>query len=65
MFLEDSFDKVPDEQETNPCNYNEAIQDKDVDFWQKVIMSKMESIYSNQVRDLVEPPEGVKPTRCK
>ena len=45
MFLKESFEKVPDEQDTNLCN--EAIQDKDAEFWQKVMMSEMESIYSN------------------
>jgi hypothetical protein len=61
MFLGESFDKVPDEHETDPCNYNEAIQNKDADFEQKAMISEMESMYSNQVWDLVEPPEGVKP----
>ena len=35
--------------ETDPCNYNEAIQDKDATLWQKAMKTKMESMYSNQV----------------
>ena len=27
--------KFPGEPETDPCNYNKAIQDKDVTLWQK------------------------------
>ena len=60
MFLGESFDKDPNEQDTDPCNYNEVIQGKDVEFWQKSMMSKMESMYSNQIWDFVEPPEGIK-----
>jgi len=32
MFLKESFDNVPDGQDTDPCNYNEAIEDKDAEF---------------------------------
>jgi len=32
MFLGESFDKIPDEQDTDHCSYNEAIQDKNVEF---------------------------------
>ena len=31
MFLGESYDKVPDEQEMDPFNYNEALQDKDAE----------------------------------
>ena len=58
MFLGESFDKVPGEQDTDPCNYKEAIQDKDTEFWQKAMMSEMESMYSNQVWDLVNHSKG-------
>ena len=30
----------------NPCNYNEAIQDKDATLWQRAMNIEMESIYS-------------------
>jgi len=63
--LGESFDKNPYEQDTDPYNYNEAIQDKDAEFWQKAMMYEMESMYSNQVWDLVKPPEGIKPIGCK
>ena len=65
MFLIESFDKVPDEQDTDSCNYNEAIKDKDAKIWQNAMMSKMKSMYSNQVWNFVEPPEGIKLIECK
>ena len=30
----------------NPCNYNEAIQDKDATLWQRAMNIEMEYIYS-------------------
>ena len=30
----------------NPCNYNEAIQDKDATLWQRAMNTEMESLYS-------------------
>jgi len=32
MFFGESFDKVPDEQDIDPCSYNNAIKDKDTEF---------------------------------
>ena len=63
--LEESYDMIPDEQNTEPCNYNEALQDKDAELWQKAMQSEMESMYSNQVWNLVEPLDGIKPIGCK
>ena len=59
--LGESFDSIPDELDIDPCNYDEALKDKDADLWQKVMKSEMQSMYSNQVWDLMEPPEGIKP----
>ena len=39
--------EVSEELETDPCNYNEAIQDKDATLWQKAMNTKMKSMYSN------------------
>ena len=57
--------EVSEDPETDPCNYNEAIQDKDATLWQKAINTEMESMYSNQVWSLVDPPDGVNPIGCK
>ena len=63
--LGESCDLIPDEQHADPFNYNEALQDKDAELWQKAMNSEMESMYSNQVWDLIEPPEGIKPVGGK
>ena len=63
--LGESFDRIPDELDTDPCNYDEALKDKDENLWQKAMKSKMQSMHSNQVWDLMEPPEGIKPIGCK
>ncbi|XP_057510754.1 uncharacterized protein LOC130793116 [Actinidia eriantha] len=47
MFLGESYDMIPDELNTEPVNYNEALHDKDAKLWKKVIKSEMESMYSN------------------
>ena len=38
--------KVPEELKMDPCNYDEAIQNKDTTLWQKAIKIEMESMYS-------------------
>lgn len=65
MFLGESSDFVPEEQDYDPCTYNEALQDKDAESWQKAMISEIESMDSNQVWELVEPPIGVKAIGCK
>ena len=54
--LGESFDRIPDELDTDPCNYDEALKDKNAELWKKVMKSEMQSMYSNQVWDLMEPP---------
>ena len=63
--LGDSFDRIPDELDTDPYNYDEALKDEDAKLWQKAMKYEMQSMYSNQVWDLMEPPEGIKPIGCK
>ena len=41
--------EIPVDPETDPSNYNEAVQDKDVTLWQSVMKTEIESMYSNQV----------------
>ena len=47
--LGESFDRILDELDIDPYNYDEVLKDKDADLWQKVMKSKMQSMYSNQV----------------
>ncbi|RVW37486.1 Retrovirus-related Pol polyprotein from transposon TNT 1-94 [Vitis vinifera] len=63
--LGEAFDRIPKEVNTEPVCYDDALQDKDADKWLVAMKSEMESMYSNQVWELVEPPKGVKPIGCK
>ena len=63
--LGESFDRIPNELNTDACNYDESLKDKDAELWQKAMKSEMQSMCSNQVWDLMEPPEGIKPIGCK
>ena len=40
--------EVPEDLETDPSNYNEAVQDKDATLWQSAMKTELESMYSNQ-----------------
>ena len=46
LVWESLLTKFLKEPETDLCNYNEAIQDKDATFWQKTIKIEMKSMYS-------------------
>ncbi|CAA0829012.1 cysteine-rich RLK (RECEPTOR-like protein kinase) 8, partial [Striga hermonthica] len=65
MGLGESSEAVPDVLESDPWTYNEAIQDQDAESWQKAMKSEIESMDTNQVWDLVEPPSGVRAIGCK
>ena len=61
MYLGESFEAIPKEYEANPMDYDEIISSDDVILWQGVIEVKLKSMYSNEVLDLIEAPEGIKP----
>ncbi|KAK8593699.1 hypothetical protein V6N12_045774 [Hibiscus sabdariffa] len=45
--------------------YQEVVSSPDFEKWLEAMRSEMDSMSENQVWTLVEPPEGVKPIRCK
>ena len=49
MFLGESSDRILNELSAKPINYNETLQDKDVELWKKAMKLEMESMYSNPV----------------
>ncbi|KAL0378347.1 UNVERIFIED_CONTAM: Copia protein [Sesamum radiatum] len=51
--------------DNNPKTYGEAISDIDSEKWLQAIKSEMDSIGSNQVWTLMDPPKGVRPIGCK
>lgn len=48
-----------------PASYQEAMNGPDSEKWLEAMKSEMDSMYTNQVWTLVDPPEGVKPIGCK
>ncbi|KAL0413395.1 UNVERIFIED_CONTAM: Copia protein [Sesamum radiatum] len=51
--------------DNDPKTYGEAMSDIDSDKWLEAIKSKIDSMESNQVWTLVDPPQGVRPVGCK
>ncbi|KAL0439508.1 UNVERIFIED_CONTAM: hypothetical protein Slati_2433800 [Sesamum latifolium] len=51
--------------DNDPKTYEEAMMDIDSDKWLEAMKSEMNSIGSNQVWTLVDPPKGVRPVGCK
>ena len=49
----------------NSYTYEEAMNDIDAHHWIKAMKSELDSMYSNQVWDLVKAPNGIKPIGCK
>ena len=45
--------------------YRDAMDDFDKDKWQDAMNQEMESMYTNYVWELVDPPEDVRPIGCK
>ena len=53
------------EHEIDPTYYDEAISDMDTHLSQKAMEAELESMHFNQVWELVEAPEWIKPRGCK
>ena len=49
----------------DPLTYHNAMDDSDKDKWQDAMNQEMESMYSNSVWELVDPPEDARPIGCK
>lgn len=65
MLFRETYTAISYEYVQDPTSYNEALIDRDVEFWKKAMNQEMESIYSNKVWELVEAPNGVKSIECK
>ncbi|KAL0290095.1 UNVERIFIED_CONTAM: Transposon Ty2-B Gag-Pol polyprotein [Sesamum radiatum] len=51
--------------DNDPKTYGEAMSDIDLDKWFEAMKSEMDSMGSNQVWTLADPPKGVRPIGCK
>ena len=49
----------------NPTTYKEALYDKDSLRWLEAMRTEIDSMYTNQVWTLIDPPEGIVPIGCK
>ena len=63
--LGETYEAISKETESDPYIYEEAMKDIDAHHWVQAMKSKLDSIYSNQVWDLVKAPSGIKPVGCK
>ena len=48
-----------------PTTYEESLNSSESNQWLNSMKSEMDSMYTNQVSTLVDPPEGIKPIGCK
>ena len=55
--LGETYEAISEEAESNPYTYEEAINDIDAHHWIKAMKSKLDSMYSNQVWNLVKAPK--------
>ena len=49
----------------DPTTYEGSLNSLEFDKWLIAMKSEMDSMYTNQVWTLVDPPEGIKPIGCK
>ena len=56
---------VSDTNDDDPMSFREAMDDPDKEKWQEAMNQEMESMYSNSVWELVDPPEDVRTVGCK
>ena len=65
MGIRDALVAISDDNKDDPLILSDAIKDVDFKVWQQAMNLEMDSMYSNQVWELVDLPEEVKPIRCK
>src|SRR5262249_47187394 len=64
-YIADGKNKRIFDPEEDPKTYEEAILDIDSERWLQAMKSEMDSMYFNQVWNLVDPFEGIVPIGCK
>ena len=63
--LGETYEAISEEAKSDPYTYEEAMNDIDVHHWNKAMKFELDSMYSNQVWDLVKVPNGIKLVGCK
>ena len=63
--LGETYEAISKKVETDPYTYEETMNGIDTHHWVKTMQSELDSMYCNQVWDLVKVPNGIKPVGCK
>ena len=61
--LGETYETILEKAESDPYTYEEAMNDIDAHHWIKAMKYELDSMYSNQVWDLVKAPNGIKPLK--
>ena len=61
----EAYTVVVDSNDDDPVSYSGAMASSDANLWQGAMDAEIQSMYSNGVWTLVDPPEGIKPIGCK
>ena len=65
ILLLDNVDEILLLDNDEPATYKEAMMGPDSAKWLEAMKSEIDSMYENQVWNLVDPPEGARPVECK
>ena len=60
----ETYEAIPEEAKSDPYTYEEEMNDIDAHHWIKAMKSELDSMYSNQVWDLVKAPNEIKLIGC-
>ena len=58
--LGETYEAISEEAKLDPYTYEETMNDIDAHHWVKAMKSELDSMYSNQVWDLVKVPNDIK-----
>ena len=59
MYLGESFKGILEEHKTDATNYDETMSSGNIILWQVAMKTKLESMYSNRVWDLIKAPKRI------
>ena len=63
--LGETYEAISEEAESDPYTYEETMNDINAHHWVQAMKFELDSMYSNQVWDLVKAPNDIKPVGCK
>ena len=63
--LGETYEAISEEAESDPYTYEETMNDIDAHHCVQAMKFELDSMYSNQIWDLVKAPNNIKPVGCK